>query len=84
MAAFQECFSDIEFLYPCDDVQRLCAEYSLCQSERKTEYETYFENIRIYQFGKSTMPDQLDQTWVNCLNPFDAEYSVLRLKQFCR
>ncbi len=38
----------------------------------------------VYQFGKSTMPDQLDQTWVNCLNPFDAEYSVLRLKQFCR
>ncbi len=30
----------------------------------------------IYHFGKSTTPDQLDQTWVNCLNLFDAEYTV--------
>ncbi len=30
----------------------------------------------IYHFGKSTTPDQLDQTWANCLNLFDAEYTV--------
>ncbi len=28
----------------------------------------------IYHFDKSTTPDQLDQTWVNCLNLFDAGY----------
>lgn len=30
----------------------------------------------IYQSGKSTTPDRLDQTWMNCLNLFDAEYNV--------
>ena len=31
---------------------------------------------RIYQSGKSTTPDRLDQTRMNCLNLFDAEYNV--------
>lgn len=31
---------------------------------------------RVYHFGKSTTPDQLDQTWVNCLNLFDVGYTV--------
>ncbi len=30
----------------------------------------------IYHFGKSTTPDQLDQTWVNCLNLFGVEYNA--------
>ena len=30
----------------------------------------------VYQSGKSTTPDRLDQTWMNCLNLFDAEYNV--------
>ena len=30
----------------------------------------------IYQSSKSTTPDRLDQTWMNCLNLFDAEYNV--------
>ncbi len=30
----------------------------------------------IYHFGKSTTPDRPDQTWVNCLNLFDAGYTV--------
>ena len=29
-----------------------------------------------YQSGKSTTPDRLDQTWMNCVNLFDAEYNV--------
>ena len=29
-----------------------------------------------YHFGKSTTPDQPDQTWVNCLNLFVAGYTV--------
>jgi hypothetical protein len=32
--------------------------------------------IGIYHFGKSTTPDQSDQTLVNCLSLFDAEYIV--------
>ena len=32
--------------------------------------------LKIYHFGKSTTPDRLDQTWVNCLNLFDAGYTV--------
>jgi hypothetical protein len=31
---------------------------------------------RVYHFGKSTTPDQLDQTWVNCLNLFGVEYNA--------
>ena len=30
----------------------------------------------VYQSGKSTTPDRLDQTWMNCVNLFDAEYNV--------
>ena len=33
-------------------------------------------DILIYHFGKSTTPDQLDQTWVNCLNLFGVEYNA--------
>ncbi len=29
-----------------------------------------------YHFGKSTTPDRPDQTWVKCLNFFDAGYTV--------
>ncbi len=32
--------------------------------------------VLFYHFCKSTTPDQLDQPWVNCLNLFDAEYTV--------
>jgi putative ATP-dependent endonuclease of OLD family len=32
--------------------------------------------INFYHFGKSTTPDQLDQTWVNCLNLFGVEYNA--------
>ena len=35
------------------------------------EFPSYF-----YHPGKSTMPDQLDQTWVNCLNLFGVEYNA--------
>ncbi len=40
-----------------------------------------FENetiriVSVYHFGKSTTPDQLDQTWVNCLNLFGVEYNA--------
>ena len=31
---------------------------------------------KFYQSGKSTTPDRLDQTWMNCVNLFDAEYNV--------
>ena len=31
---------------------------------------------KVYHFGKSTTPDQLDQTWVNCLNLFGVEYNA--------
>ena len=34
------------------------------------------DKVRIYQSGKSTTPDRLDQTWMNCVNLFDAEYNV--------
>ncbi len=30
----------------------------------------------VYHFGKSTTPDRPDQTWVKCLNFFDAGYTV--------
>ena len=30
----------------------------------------------VYHLGKSTTPDQLDQTWMNCLNLFDVEYNA--------
>jgi hypothetical protein len=33
-------------------------------------------SLSIYQSGKSTTPDRLDQTWMNCVNLFDAEYNV--------
>ena len=35
-----------------------------------------FIGLLIYHFGKSTTPDQLDQTWVNCLNLFGVEYNA--------
>ena len=34
------------------------------------------QSDKIYHFGKSTTPDRPDQTWVNCLNLFDAGYTV--------
>jgi len=41
---------------------------------------TSFKDLRIvdnfYHLGKSTTPDRLDQTWVNCLNLFVAGYTV--------
>jgi hypothetical protein len=33
-------------------------------------------DILIYHFGNSPTPDQLDQTWVNCLNLFGVEYNA--------
>ena len=41
---------------------------------RMAEYEHI--SAQIYHFGKSTTPDQLDQTWVNCLNLFGVEYNA--------
>ena len=34
------------------------------------------ESAEFYHFGKSTTPDQLDQSWVNCLNLFGVEYNA--------
>ena len=62
-----------------------------CRQQKALDKETVSEKIQkncyfrksyaddladIYYFGKSTTPDQLDQTWVNCLNLFGVEYNA--------
>ncbi len=53
----------------CGNCIRFCPKGILKLSEEPDEQG-------IYHFGKSTTPDQPDQTLVNCLNLFDAGYTV--------
>ncbi len=64
--------AEMALLRGAEETQTLC----LIAASDALSQVSYDPVVSFYDFGKSTTPDQLDQPWVNCLNLFDAEYTV--------